>query len=230
MKKILLLVVAAWSLLPAAAQSHENFPSRVEVTGQADREVTPDEFYLSITLAERDSKGKVTLEEQQRAMNAALRKAGVDVDKQLTRTDLTSAFFKRRTALATATFELKLSSPAEVAKVWTALDALAVSELTLARVSHSEIERLREEVRIEAMRNARERARTLAEAIGQQIGKCFYISDYSGNSLPTVYNAAPLARAMKAADGVAEEEGAFDDLAYQKIRLDYRLTAHFVLE
>ncbi len=83
MKRAIVLVAVALMALPAAAQVQEAFPSYIQVNGRAEREIAPDEFYLQIVIAERDSKGKITVESQRRDMIAALKRQGVDVEKQL---------------------------------------------------------------------------------------------------------------------------------------------------
>ena len=230
MKKMMLvlaaLVVVAAS---ASAQQTEAFPSYIEVTGVAEKEVAPNEIYLSITINERDSKGKISVDEQQREMLAALKKLGVKPDSQLKMVDLTSSYFKRGNALAKAQYELKLGSAVEVAKVWRALDGLGISQVTVTKVSHTELEKFKAETRTEAIRAARDNARALAEAIDQKAGKCFWIADYS-SPVRTVYAAANLkSRAMveeASFDAVVEEEG----LEFQTINLQHRVQAKFVLE
>ena len=230
MKKMMLVLAALMVVAASAsAQQTEAFPSYIEVTGVAEKEVAPNEIYLSITINERDSKGKISVDEQQREMLAALKKLGVKPDSQLKMVDLTSSYFKRGNALAKAQYELKLGSAVEVAKVWRALDGLGISQVTVTKVSHTDLEKFKAETRTEAIRAARDNARALAEAIDQKAGKCFWIADYS-SPVRTVYAAANLkSRAMveeASFDVVVEEEG----LEFQTINLQHRVQAKFVLE
>lgn len=230
MKKMMLVLAALVVVaVSASAQQTEAFPSYIEVTGVAEKEVAPNEIYLSITINERDSKGKISVDEQQREMLAALKKLGVKPDSQLKMVDLTSSYFKRGNALAKAQYELKLGSAVEVAKVWRALDGLGISQVTVQKVSHTDLEKFKAETRTEAIRAARDNARALAEAIDQKAGKCFWIADYS-SPVRTVYAAANLkSRAMveeASFDAVVEEEG----LEFQTINLQHRVQAKFVLE
>ncbi len=230
MKKMMLVLAALMMVaVSASAQQTEAFPSYIEVTGVAEKEVAPNEIYLSITINERDSKGKISVDEQQREMLAALKKLGVKPDSQLKMVDLTSSYFKRGNALAKAQYELKLGSAVEVAKVWRALDGLGISQVTVTKVSHTDLEKFKAETRTEAIRAARDNARALAEAIDQKAGKCFWIADYS-SPVRTVYAAANLkSRAMveeASFDAVVEEEG----LEFQTINLQHRVQAKFVLE
>ena len=229
MKKLILIAAVALMALPAAAQVQEAFPSYIQVNGRAEKEITPDEFYLSVIINERDSKGKISVESQQRDMIAALKRLGVNVEKQLKVANLSSEFFKKNTSVATAKYQLQLGSAAEVSKVWQALDNLGISNVSILKVSHSQLERYKSEVRVEAMRNAKQNAATLAEAIGQTIGKCFYVYDSNNDVMPVFYNNMAVMRSAKAfdaAEAAAEEE----PLDFKTIKLQYSVQAKFVLE
>lgn len=229
MKRLILLAVAALVAFPAAAQMQEAYPSYIQTNGRAEMEITPDEFYLQIVINERDSKGKISVESQQRDMVAALKRLGIDVDKQLKVANLSSEFFKKNTSVASAKYQLQLGSSAEVGQVWQALSDLGISNVSILKVSHSEIGRYKEQVRIEAVRNARQNAETLAEAIGQRVGKCFYIYDSNSNVMPVMYDNAVLMRSAKAY-GTAETAVEEEPLEFKTIRLEYNVQTKFVLE
>lgn len=229
MKRFILAAAVALLALPAAAQVQEAFPSYIQVNGRAEREIAPDEFYLQIVINERDSKGKVSVESQQRDMIAALKRLGVNVEKQLKVANLSSEFFKKNTSVATAKYQLQLGSSAEVGKVWQALDGLDISNVSILKVSHSQLERYKSEVRVEAMRNAKQNAATLAEAIGQTIGKCFYVYDSNNDVMPVFYNNMAVMRSAKAFDA-AEAAAGEEPLDFKTIKLQYSVQAKFVLE
>lgn len=229
MKKLIAMAVVALMALPAAAQMQEAYPSYIQVTGRAEKELTPDEFYLQIVINERDSKGKISVESQQRDMVAVLRKLGVDVEKQLKMANLSSEFFKKNTSVAMAKYQLQLGSSGEVAKVWQALDDLGISNISILKVTHSQLDKYKQEVRLEAMRNAQKSAQEMAGAIGQTIGKCFYIYDSNSNVLPVMYDNAALMRSAKAAAD-AESAAEEDPLEFKTIKLEYGVQAKFVLE
>ena len=225
MKKLILMAAVALMALPAAAQMQEAFPSYIQVNGRAEKEITPDEFYLSIVINER----KISVESQQRDMIAALKRLGVNVEKQLKVANLSSEFFKKNTSVATAKYQLQLGSSAEVAKVWQALDGLGISNVSILKVSHSKIDEYKEQVRVEAMQNAKQSAQTLAGAIGQNVGKCFYIYDSNNNVMPVLYDNMAVMRSAKAM-GVAEDAAADEPLDFKTIKLQYNVQAKFVLE
>lgn len=229
MKKIILLAAVALMALPAAAQMQETYPSYIQVNGYAEKEVVPDEFYLSIVINERDSKGKISVESQQREMIAKLKALGVDVEKQLKVADLSSEFFKKNTSVATANYQLKLGSAELVGKVWQALDGLGISNVGVEKVAHSKIEQFKAEIRVEAMKNAKQTAQSLAQAVGQTIGKCFYVYDSNNNYGPVLgYGAVSMARSMKMSD--AAGASAPDPLDFKAIKLEYNIQTKFVLQ
>lgn len=228
MKKMLLLAVALCTAIALQAQESERYPSYIQVTGAAEEEITPNEIYLSITINERDQKGRVSIEEQQRAMLSILKKAGVDIDTQLSVIDLSSTFFKRNSSLSTAQYRLLLHDAATVARVWRELDQLGISQVSIERTTHSELERYRSEVRQAAMRSARQKAVELAEAVGQQAGKCFYIYDLNSEAVPLQKNMVMMARGAMADS--ATECASIPTIEFAKITLTYRVQAKFVLE
>ena len=231
MKRLILLAAVAFFALPAAAQMQEAFPSYIQVNGRAEKEIAPDEFYLQIIINERDSKGKISVESQQRDMIAALKRAGVDVEKQLKVANMSSDFYKKASSLTTAKYQLLLHSAAEVGDVTAALGDLGISNVGIVRVTRSDIDSLKEQVRLDAIHNAKSSAEALAGAIGQKIGKCFYIYDSNYDVAPQYYDNMMMVRskAMMAdsAEAGAPEEPSLD---FKTIKLEYNVQTKFVLE
>ena len=85
-----------------------------------------------------------------------------------------------------------------------------------------------EQVRVEAMQNAKQSAQTLAGAIGQNVGKCFYIYDSNNNVMPVLYDNMAVMRSAKT--GYGEEAAADEPLDFKTIKLQYNVQAKFVLE
>lgn len=230
MKKMILLAAVALMAMPVFAQQDEAYKSFIQVNGRAEKEVAPDQFYLSIVINEIDSKGRISVESQQRDMVAALKRIGVDVEKNLKVANMSSSYFKKSTSLSTAKYQLELGSPAMVVKVYSALGDMGISNISILKVSNSKIDELKEQVRVEAIRNAKATATTLAEAIGQSIGKCFYIYDSNNDVIPAYYDNAGVMRAMGKSYGVVEEVATDEPLDFKTIKLTCSVTAKFVLE
>lgn len=229
MKKILLLSAAVIMAFTAAAREADE-PSHIQVNGHAEMEVTPDLFYLIITIDEKDSKGKLSVEQQQRDMIATLKRLGVDTDSQLKVANIESSFYKRSSSLSTARYQLELHSAPQVAKVISSLGDNGISNVSIQRVTHSKIEQYKNDVRVAAIRNARDVAVSLAEAIDQKCGRCFYIYD-SNRSVTPFYNNAVMTRGLASFAAVAEDAAVewSDQPDFKSIKLEYDVQARFEL-
>lgn len=224
MKKIIFALVALAIALPAVAEEAENY---IQVTGTSEIEITPNQFFISITLDENDTKGKVPLETQRRQMVSTLKSLGIDTEKALTIANISNSHYKRTTSLDSAKYQLLLTTPEQLTAVFDKLGTLGISNIVIERVSHTEIERYKSECRKQAIVNAKQIATELAEAIGQKIGDCIYIYDSNRGLTPTYYNDGVLyARTSSRAVTEQVEE---EPIEFKKIKLNYSVNAKFRL-
>lgn len=226
-----ILAVSSMAAFPSAAQDSRYMDSYVEVNGSAEQEVAPDTFYLRVDIDEQDSKGRKTLDQQQNDMLNALKSLGVDPDKQVVRLSLSSTYYNRRSNMATAAYQIKLTSPAQLSKVWSRLDELGLSGVKFQKAECSTIDKVKDDVRRLAVLNARDQAASMANAIGQTVGRCFYI--YGGYSDASAVYARPvmLSKSMMAnGANMAEEDAGGDSLEFDKIKVSAKVTARFVLQ
>ena len=72
-------LLAATSILSAIAQTDSPMVKKIEVYGQAEEEITPDEIYFSITLKEYQNKeeAKVDIDQLEKDLYAAVQEIGV---------------------------------------------------------------------------------------------------------------------------------------------------------
>lgn len=222
-----LLAFIALTTTDTSAQELGGTIPTVSVNGSSQVKVLPDEIYISIKLDESDTKGKVTLEEQRRSMFAALKKAGVDAEKQLSVVDMNSSFYRRRGALAVTQYELKVATAEQVGKVFEALEKAGIPNVNVTRTAYSKMEELRSEARKAAIVNAQQRARELAEAVGQSIGACYEINDYTTTTQPVVYRSKVMLANSASLDAVAEE--AEPNVEFEQIVVSYNVSAKFLL-
>jgi uncharacterized protein YggE len=225
MKKLFLAVVALCLTLPAFAQTEENY---IQVNGTSEIEIVPNQIFLSITLDESDSKGRQAIEQQRKLMISTLKALGIDTEKRLTMADMSSSYFKRGTSLSAAKYQLELSTSEQVVAVYDKLSEIGISDITISRVSHTDIEQYKSRCRQEAMKNAKAVATELATAVGQNVGSCFYIYDSNRGITPSYYNdGVMLMRSVaKLANGAQAEQ---TPVEFKKITLNYSVTAKFRL-
>jgi uncharacterized protein YggE len=200
------------------------------VNGRAEKKVTPDQIWVAITVKDTDNKslGVEGLESRMKREFAAL---GIDVASALRVTSMANAPRRKHQVEANRSYELKVGGTGVLAAVFESLGEMGVSEAGVSRMSHSRIEELRSEVRIEAILNARKIATELAQALDQSIMHAVWIQDngfYENMPVP-MYRTRAGAVAMDAIQvrGVAESD--VQPLEMQEITLVYNVTAKFHL-
>ncbi|MEZ5424592.1 MAG: SIMPL domain-containing protein [Pyrinomonadaceae bacterium] len=153
----------------------------IEVVGTAERMVVPDELTFRITLSERGTgRSKITIEQQEAGLRTELEKVGIDVAKDLSIYDVSARYFRyRRTrdVLATQNYRLVIRDLEKVAKLQEIADKLNVSSLDLVLAENAHIEDIRQELRIEAIKNAKAKAEALMQAIGGHVGNAIYVKE-----------------------------------------------------
>lgn len=235
MNKILL--IAAITLLSASATVAQELPKEqnyIEVSTRAEKQITPDEIYLSITVNELDSKGKITVEKQEAEMIKALKGIKVDVEKDLTVTDMGSDlqkyFLKKNNILASKSYTLKVGTAAQAMAAMEALNAVSISDVSLMKTGISpQLEKQTKDALLtEAAQKAKENAEILAVAVGSKAGKVLYMQNYY-NFTPYGNFAMKSARAM-AADGMENIYESAPVLEVSKTSLAVNVTCRFQIQ
>ncbi len=181
MKKLIALL--AFVCLFAVAGIAQTQPERrvIEVSGSAERYVTPDTFTFKITLFERiENKQKITIEQQENALRAELTRLGVDVAKDLSVYDISSTYFRQKKVkdvLGTKDYRLMIRDLNKIAQLQELADRLNIAKLDLIDSENSEMTRHRREVKIEAIKAAKAKAEYLLAAIGERLGKAVSIKE-----------------------------------------------------
>ena len=153
----------------------------LEVTGSADTLVTPNEIYIKIIINEKDTKDKTPLEEQELKMYNSLKSLGIDVDKNLTTSDMASNFkfyfLKSKDIMKSKQYVLKVGDAVTASKVFIELESIGISNTSIDRIDHSDLENIRNQMRSKAVENAKARAVALAKPLNQTIGAAIHIAD-----------------------------------------------------
>ncbi|HAQ19536.1 MAG TPA: hypothetical protein DCR40_09940 [Prolixibacteraceae bacterium] len=228
--KILGLFIA---LIPLLAFSQENIQAKetpyIEVLGQGEMEIVPDQIYISFTLKERfEGKKKIELEDQEKEMKKKLMKLEIDLnDLQLA--DAASDFIKikrkKQDVIASKDYLLKVSTTGTLARVFELLDEINAFNADIQRVDHSEIKKFRKEVKMQAVQEAKEKAGYLLSAIGETVGKPLFIQERESFD-----EFQPMRKsAMMVMDAAVQEE-ALPELSFQKIKLKYSVFARFAIK
>jgi uncharacterized protein YggE len=238
MKNYFLLTL--FSLLAVSSYSQQigkNFidENYIEVTGKAEMEITPDEIYLKIIVSEQDNKGKQTLEELEKLMIDKLRALNVDIEKNLSVHDISSNFknywIGKNDIFTTKEYQVLVNDATTAGKIFRELETVNISNITVDRISHSEIEKFRQEVKIEAVKAAKVKAIFLAGAIDQKIGKAIHIQEVGdfkpmNGYMPELSNTIMI----RGNSSLYESKDKEPIIEFGKINLQYEIEAKFKLE
>ncbi len=185
MKKVLFITVALLLISASCNTAQENDTKNyIEVSTRVEKQITPDEIYLNITINEQTSKGKLSVEKQEQEMIKTLKAMGIDVEKNLTikdmDSDLQKFFFRKNAIYNSKSFSLRLSNAKQMAQAFDALNKINISDISLNRTAVSpELEKkTKDELLAQAAKKAQENASILATAVGSQAGKILYIQNY----------------------------------------------------
>ena len=200
-------LVAMILILPLTSSAQNEVPN-IDMQAEAQREVIPDELYLSIIIKESDYKGKKTLQQQQEAMIGVLKANRIDVPESLTLDFMGSSldyktFSKRVAPRSSASYILKLSDAAIMQKIIYELEEKQITNIQLAKTRFTKEEQLITELGVEAMQKAQRQATAYSGAVGQSIGKAIKISSWNTSS-------SPQPRMYKSRNTILTEESAAD--------------------
>jgi uncharacterized protein YggE len=240
MKKLLLVFafVTGSFVSPLVAQTAltiENQKNKIEVTGSAEMEVVPDELYFNITLKEyytdeKNQKDKVLTTTLEKQLVKAITDAGLSKDNLSIMGVSGSQNYvdkkkKPTTFLETKQYELKVNSPEKLDVILSKIDNRGLQNAYVARVDHTQKEEFKKQVKINALKAAKDKAIYLLEAIGQTVGKPMEIRELEENS----YYPQPMYKSnVRAMAASMEDEGvAESSLEYKKIKLMYKMQVIF---
>lgn len=201
----------------------------IEVTGSAEMEVEPNEIFLFIKLKEfEENRSKVALEKLDKQFLDAVKAANID-RKNLTLADAGSSLDKIRRrdkdAFREKSYEIKLTSAAELEKFLEKIEPVKVYQLDLTRLHHTDMEKFKIDLKVKALQAAQSKASTLLKSIGAEIGKPIMVRDWDQDPvqpLPQVRANVMYKTESMAADGMEEQQTAF-----RKLRLRAQITAQF---
>jgi uncharacterized protein YggE len=202
----------------------------IEVHGNADTLITPDEIYISIEISEKDNRNKVPLEQLETQMYQALKGLGINVEKDLTASDLASNFksyfLKGQQVLKSKSYMLKVGDAVTATRVFMALEDLGISQSSIDHVDHSALRAIQNIVRSRAVADARARAVALTQPLGQQPGKAIQIVDAAPYA-PTLQKRTAGVFEYRA-QGVVPQD--IPEIDFQKMKVSATVDVKFILD
>jgi uncharacterized protein YggE len=229
MKKIITFLITTLVVIHSFSQT-KNFIDQpyLETRAKVDTLVTPDRIYLTILIAEKDTKGKVSVEEFENRMAAKLTLLGIDLKKQLTVSDLTSNFkkyfLKRQDVLKSKAYTLLVYDAFSAGKVFVGLEEIGISNVHFHKAEYSKIEALKLSLKAKAVRKAQQEAIALLAPLNQKVGGAIYISDIN------TYNVYPVQARALSMEVAYDKKYEPIDIEFQKIKVQSEINIKFKIE
>jgi uncharacterized protein YggE len=242
MKKIILLnaLLVIGVLSNAQNQIVSNpYPKTINVTGSADMEIVPDEIYVQADLRVYKKGGnKFDLESIKANFLAACKSIGIG-DSLISIASYEGNNYnywrwrKRKDPdmYASISYQVKFKDSKKMDELIEKLDDEATANFQIVKTSHSRIQEFRKQLKIEAVKQAKQKGIYLTEAIGEKLGEAITINEPDENSvyyytLNKTSNAA--LKESKAMDRSSANDNAAID--FKKIKLKYDVTILFALK
>jgi len=234
MKRLTLSAFTLFSILFANSQT-KNFIDQpfIEVSGTADTLVTPNEIFIRIMLSEKDTRDRVSIEELEQKMVTALKGLGLDTDKELTTSDMTSNFkfylLKSKDVIKTKMYTLKVTDAITASKVFMKLEEIGISNTSIESVAHSDLDNLKNKMRTNAILNAKKRAIALTQPLNQTVGAAINIVDTDDNISQQLQGRV----AGIQISGISSFNNKYEDLPkieFEKIKVTASINAKFILK
>jgi uncharacterized protein YggE len=208
-------------------------PKKIVVTGSAEMEIVPDEIFINFTLKEylNKSRKKVKIENIKSDFLEVCEKAGI-LDSNISISSYTGNerwdyyWYKRRKKepdfMASVSYMIKVNSVDKIDAIVNNMNEDAVTYFNISKTSHSKIEDLRKQIKTEALIATKDKAKYLAEAIGEEIGEALLIQEIENKGY--FYNS----------NVISQSSMEFNDTDtspdFKKIKLRYEMKAEFLLK
>lgn len=218
------------------------FPKTISVIGSAEMEIIPDEIYVQVDLREYKKKGedKTDLDNIKTEFLESCKAAGIaDSNIFIASYDgynMANLWRRKRKdpeLLASIAYQIKFNNTKLIDELVNRLDDQATNNFRIIKTSHSKIAEYRKQLKIMAVKAAKEKAVYLTESVNEQLGAAISIvepeesisSDVAaGRYKSNVAGVESLKELNKNSYGINDF-----GVDYRKIKLRYEVNVLFAL-
>lgn len=196
MKKLKKPLIAFLLIFPIVINAQENILAGATVSGEGKVYVKPDIVNIDIAIEHKGDYVKEIQAATQKDVDATLKflkKVGIpekNIQTQYIRLNEEYLYNQKTyTYSSIQGISVKIEDMDKYENIITGLMDSGVNRINNIRFESSEIEKYQAQARVEAIKNAREKAKQYAGALGQSIGKAKSFSDLSMQQIPVAYAA-----------------------------------------
>ncbi|WP_094569458.1 SIMPL domain-containing protein [Mucilaginibacter xinganensis] len=226
MKKLAILIALVVITGRVFAQSVD-LRRRIEVSGTAEKEVTPDIINVSISLQEYlDGKKKITIDQLENQLESAVKEAGI-AKEDFTVNNVSgwnNTYNKKKTPdfLASKQYNIKFHDLNKYNQILNKIDPKGIQSTNIDSYDYSKIEALKSELKIKALLAAKEKATYLLAAISDKVGDAISITEVDNGNYT-----APRPMMFKSMAADANGGPAESDITFKTIKLSFQINAVF---
>jgi len=177
-KNILLLLILLSTKSFSQTKNFIDLPY-IETSAKVDTLVIPDRIYLNILITEKDTKGKISVEELENKMNDKLKSLGIATEKQLTLNDLSSNykkyFLKQQDVQKSKNYTLIVYNAKVAGKVIIGLEDIEISNVTLEKTEYTKAEEMIMTLKSKSILKAKNQAIAMTKPLNQKVGNAIYL-------------------------------------------------------
>ena len=230
MKKLIFTTAIALTFLTGFSQILDT-RKKIEVTGAAEQEITPDEIFIAISLQEymTTNKKKVSIEDLEKQLQTAVMKAGIaNTDFMINNISSYQNYWEKKKNpmfLASKQYTLKVKDLTKLNDIISAIDPKGIAYTNVESYSHSKLDTYKKDLKIKALQNAKEKANSLLNGIGEKMGGAMDIQEIYNE-----YTPQPMYRNNMMKTQSAEDATVMPDIDFKKIKLSYQIRAVFEIK
>lgn len=227
MKKLFVLAAFLASAQIVCAQGID-LRRKIEVSGTAEQEVTPDIINVSISLqAYTDGNTKVTIEDLEGQLKKAVTDAGIaKEDFMINSVFAYKDYYARKKNSdfsASKQYKIRLHDLDKFNQILAGLDPKGIESTNIDSYDYSKMTEVKRELKIQALLAAKDKATYLLSSIGEKLGGVISISEPDNNNVFQYQN--PYANTVMAYNRASTNESS--DINFKKIKLSFQIDAVF---
>ena len=244
MKKIVSIIVVLFLCCDSTNAQNQlilnPYPKTISVTGSAEMEVIPDEIYVQVDLKEYKKRGGDKMELETIKSNFLSSCKAIGIPDSLVSISSYEGnnynywILRRRkdpNMFATISYQVKFRDSKKLDELVDKLDDDATANFQIVKVSHSRIAEFRKQLKMQAIKQAKQKATYLTEAIDEKLGEAVSINEPAEDNGYN-FTVNKTSNFMLKEDKIGDYAGANGDAAinFKKIKLKYDVSVVFALK
>jgi uncharacterized protein YggE len=227
MKKLFILAALLATTVGAFAQNVD-LRRKIEVTGIAEQEVTPDIINVTISLQEyMDGKKHIAINDLEDQLEKSVKDAGIpSSDFTVNNVSAWNNTYQKKKApdfLASKQYGLRVRDLNKFNQIMSKIDPKGIQSTNIESYDYSKMADLKRDLKIKALLAARDKATYLLAALGEKVGSPINITESDNSSFPQprVYANTMMFKAS------ADSNVGDSDISFKTIKLNFQIQAVF---